>query len=39
MSPDEIAQLTPEQFKELAYEHNDQVEKNEQDYQVEIDRA
>ncbi len=39
MSPDEIAQLTPEQFKELADDHNDQVQTNEQQYQAEIDRA
>ena len=36
MSPDEIAQLDPEQFKELANAHNDYLELRENAYEREI---
>ena len=39
MSHDEIAQLNPEQFKELATAHNDHLERSEQAYQWPIDVA
>lgn len=39
MSSDEIAALPPEAFKELAADHNDQVERNETLYQRAIDHA
>ena len=39
MSKDEIASLTPERFRELSAAHNDQVQRDERDYQQRIDAA